>query len=276
MSESSSSKLNADKDHQRIAGADGKTAFVIVPAEEYALLMQTVDAAREMVHVRAALGDKLGDRLVDRLGGKDGVPATVAHRIADGENPVRVWRESRGLKAVALARAAGISPAYLSEIETGKKDGTFRTMAAIARVLSVSLDDLAPPADDDSRKARERSALVEGVRAQVRMLVNLVTGPVDFNTAAVRRAVTTLAADAVTLKANGGSAEPWLEDVLTGVRAVLDLIDKAESDIIATAARAQSELEGIVTQPGFMPSAELATRAMPDVETAAPSATAAE
>jgi hypothetical protein len=149
-------------------------------------------------------------------------------------------------------------------------------MAAIARVLNVSLDDLAPPADDDSRKARERSALVEGVRAQVRMLVNLVTGPVDFNTAAVRRAVTTLAADAVTLKANGGVIEPWLEDVLTGVRAVLDLVDKAESDIIATAARAQSELESIVTQPGFMPSADLASRNSGEPDAAAPSATAAE
>lgn len=272
MSESSNSKMNGDKDHQRIVGADGKTMFIVVPAEEYALLTQTVDAAREMVHARAMLGG----RLVDRLGGHDGVPATVAHRIADGENPVRVWRENRGLKAVALARAAGISPAYLSEIETGKKDGTFRTMAAIARVLNVSLDDLAPPADDDSRKARERSALVEGVRAQVRMLVNLVTGPVDFNTAAVRRAVTTLAADAVTLKANGGGEEQWLENVLVGVRAVLDLVDKAESDIIATAARAQNELEGIVTQPSFMPSASLAGRAAPESEIPAPSATAAE
>lgn len=272
MSKSLDQENSGAKTHQRIAGADGKTLFVVVPADEYALLTQTVDAAREMLNVRAALGD----RLVDRLGGKDGVPAKVAHRIADGENPVRVWRESRGLKAVALARAAGISPAYLSEIETGKKDGTFRTMASIARVLNVSLDDLAPPADDDSRKARERSALVEGVRAQVRMLVNLVTGPVDFNTAAVRRAVTTLAADAVSLKANGGSAEPWLEDVLSGVRAVLDLVDKAESDIIATAAHARSALEDIVTQPGFMPSAELATRSAGEPEAVTQSATAAE
>ncbi len=132
MSESSNQKIAGDKDYQRILDADGKTLFVIVPGNEFELLMQTVDAAREMIEVRAALSS----RLVDRLGGQDGVPATVAHRIAEGQSPVRVWRESRGLKAIALARAAGISPAYLSEIETGKKDGTFRTMAAIARVLN--------------------------------------------------------------------------------------------------------------------------------------------
>jgi transcriptional regulator with XRE-family HTH domain len=276
VSESSVDKNADGKAPQSIKGADGQTQFVVLPAEDYALLMQTVEAAREMMSVRGAMGDKI----VDRLGGKNGVPATVAHRIADGDNPVRVWRESRGLKAVALARAAGISPAYLSEIETGKKDGTFRTMAAIAQVLNVSLDDLAPTIDDDGRKTRERRALVEGVRAQVRMLVNLVTGPVDFNTAAVRRAVTRLAADAVSLKANSAEqesgGEAWLDDVLQGVRAVLDLVDHAESDIIATAARAQKSLEEIVTQPGFMPSSEQVVRTQTDDGAKSQSASAAE
>ena len=268
---------NADgKDTQLIVGADGAAQFVVLPADEYELLMQTVAAARKLIGVRATIDEKIADR----LGGKDGVPATVAHRIAAGVNPVRVWRESRGLKAVALARAAGISPAYLSEIETGKKDGTFRTMAAIAQVLNVSLDDLAPPVDDDGRKVRERRALVEGVRAQVRTLVNLVTGPTDFNTAAVRRAVATLAADAVSLKANSnvieGDGEPWLDDVLKGVREVLDLVDHAESDIMATAARARKALEAIVTQPGFMPSPEQVVRNTLEVAAAAQTVSAAE
>lgn len=260
MSASGTGKDPSNKDTQTILGADGEAQFIVLRAEEYELLIQTVAAARKLMGVRATIDDKI----IDRMGSKNGVPATVAHRIAAGSNPVRVWRESRGLKAVALARAAGISPAYLSEIETGKKDGTFRTMAAIAQVLNVSLDDLAPPVDDDGRKLRERRALVEGVRAQVRTLVNLVTGPTDFNTAAVRRAVTTLAGDAVSLKANSnvveGDGEPWLDDVLKGVREVLDLVDQAESDIIATAARARKELEAIVTQPGFMPSSDQVVR----------------
>ncbi|MDO8289761.1 MAG: helix-turn-helix transcriptional regulator [Parvibaculum sp.] len=276
MSEPLVDKNTDGKEPQSLKSADGQTQFVVLTAEDYALLMQTVEAARELMNVRAAIAGKI----VDRMGGKDGVPATVAHRIAEGHSPVRVWRENRGLKAVALARAAGISPAYLSEIETGKKDGTFRTMAAIAQVLNVSLDDLAPPIDDDGRKTRERRALVEGVRAQVRMLVNLVTGPVDFNTAAVRRAVTTLAGDAVSLKANsteyGVDGEAWLDDVLKGVRDVLDLVDHAESDIIATAARARKALEDIVTQPGFMPSAEQVVRPLNDGDVERQAASAAE
>ena len=245
-----SANVSGDKTHQRILGADGRVQFVVVPADEYETLMRVRRAADELDRTHAALAD--------RLGGGTGAPAAVAHRIADGENPVRVWREVRGLKAVALARAAGISPAYLSEIETGKKDGTFRTMASIARVLNVSLDDLAPPADDDRRRARERVALVDGVRAQVRLLVGLVAGSADFNTAAVRRTVTTLAADAVALKAQSCNPDGWLDDVLAGARSVLDLVDKAESDIIETASKAQRALEEIVRQPTFMPPADAA------------------
>ena len=259
MSEPATTKEEGPREPLHLKDANGHTQFVVISAEDYALLTQTVEAARELMDVRAALKTNL----VDKMGNKGGIPATVAHRIAEGENPVRVWRENRGLKAVALARSAGISPAYLSEIETGKKDGTFRTMASIARVLNVSLDDLAPPIDDNSRKERERRALIEGVRAQVRVIVNLVTGSVDFNTAAVRRAVTTLAGNAVSLKANiaevGGDDQSdllWLDDVLDGVRQVLDLVDHAENDIIETAARARTALEEVVTQPGFMPSAD--------------------
>jgi len=230
-------------DHQRISGPDGETLFVLVPAADYDTLRR---AAEDLEDLRAA-----GATLALGSDGPAPVPANVAHRIADGENPVRVWREHRGMKAIELARAACMSAPYLSEIETGKKDGTFRTMAAIARVLSVSLDDLAPPVDEDDRRAREQAALIDGVHAQIRKLVALVTGPSDFNTASVRRAVTTLAADAVAQQAQGIGRDGWLDGVLDGVRAVLDLVDRAEGEIIGTARQARRELEEIVSGPDF-------------------------
>lgn len=233
----------AKRDHQKILGADGEALFVLVPAAEYDELCRAADDIEDLRAAGATLA--LGSE------GPAPVPAIVAHRIADGENPVRVWREYRGMKAIELARAAGMSAPYLSEIETGKKDGTFRTMAAIASVLCVSLDDLAPPADEEDRRARERAALVDGVRAQIRKIVALVTGPSAFDTGAVRRAVTTLAADAVSLKAQEPHAEDWLGEVLEGARAVLDLVDRAEGDIIGTARQARRELEEIVSGPGF-------------------------
>jgi transcriptional regulator with XRE-family HTH domain len=233
------------KDHQKISGADGETLFVVVPIADYDALCRAADDLEDLRAAGATLA--LGSE------GPAPVPAVVAHRIADGENPVRVWREFRGMKAIELARAAAMSAPYLSEIETGKKDGTFRTMAAIARVLSVSLDDLAPPADEADRRARERAAMLDGIHAQIRKIVALVTGPSDFNTAAVRRAVTTLAADAVSLKAEGLGSQGWLDGVLEGVRSILDLVDRAEGDIIGTARQARRELEEIVSGPEFRP-----------------------
>jgi transcriptional regulator with XRE-family HTH domain len=69
---------------------------------------------------------------------------------------VRVWREHRGLTVEKLAKAAGISQPYLSQIETGRRDGTFKVMAALARALKIDLDDLAPSAGEKPVFVRKR------------------------------------------------------------------------------------------------------------------------
>jgi DNA-binding XRE family transcriptional regulator len=76
------------------------------------------------------------------------VPASLVRRLAAGDNPARVWREHRGMTQRALADAAGISPALMNEIEAGKKEGSIRTLLAIARALRLDLDDLVAWADD--------------------------------------------------------------------------------------------------------------------------------
>ena len=70
------------------------------------------------------------------------VPFTLVKRIADGEHPVRVWREYRGMRAGELAIAAGIASSYLSDIENGKKPGSINAMKRIAIALDVTIDDL--------------------------------------------------------------------------------------------------------------------------------------
>jgi hypothetical protein len=41
------------------------------------------------------------------------IPAEVVYAKLDGDNPIKVWREYRGLTQQQLARAAGISTPYL-------------------------------------------------------------------------------------------------------------------------------------------------------------------
>ena len=71
------------------------------------------------------------------------LPVDVVERLVAGEHPVRIWRQHRGLSVRGLAEAAGIDPAYLSQIETGKKPGSLKALKALASALAVSLDDLA-------------------------------------------------------------------------------------------------------------------------------------
>ena len=70
------------------------------------------------------------------------VPHAVVQRLVMGEQPVKVWREYRGLTQAALARAARITPAYLSQIETGVREGSVRVLTALARTLQVDVEDL--------------------------------------------------------------------------------------------------------------------------------------
>ena len=62
--------------------------------------------------------------------------------LLDGLAPVKVYREYRGLRAGELAKKAGISQGYLSEIESGKKSGSLSVLTRIAAVLDVELRDL--------------------------------------------------------------------------------------------------------------------------------------
>jgi len=59
------------------------------------------------------------------------------------ESPVKIMRKHRGLTQAELAKKAGISRPYLTEIETGKKDGSIRAMKSLAEVLGVSVGVLA-------------------------------------------------------------------------------------------------------------------------------------
>ena len=73
-------------------------------------------------------------------GGGDNLPDEVLDRItAREEHPIKILRKHHGMTQKALADAADISRPYLTEIETGKKDGSIRALKAIAEVFGVSV-----------------------------------------------------------------------------------------------------------------------------------------
>jgi DNA-binding XRE family transcriptional regulator len=94
--------------------------------------LQTAEARETEIGKQAARADYLPDELVMRL--------------IEGEHPVRIWREHRGLSAKALAEIAEVGRSYLVEIEGGKKPGSVAAYRRLASALGVTVDDLLPAA----------------------------------------------------------------------------------------------------------------------------------
>lgn len=108
---------------------------VVIPADDYRILLEKAEMLDDV-----AAYDRAKDALA--AGDEELVPAVVVNAILDGENPVRVWRQHRGMSQVQLAEAADISQAYLAQIETRKREGTLGLYRSLADVLGVDLDDL--------------------------------------------------------------------------------------------------------------------------------------
>jgi DNA-binding XRE family transcriptional regulator len=99
---------------------DGKP-FVLVPMHDYRRLVNGTNVAES----------NLPDDLLDQ--------------IAMGQShPIKIIRKFRGMTQHDLAAAAGLSRPYLTEIETGKKEGSISALRLLASALGVSIDLVIP------------------------------------------------------------------------------------------------------------------------------------
>jgi DNA-binding Xre family transcriptional regulator len=119
---------------QKITTPKGER-LIMMSEEEYEDLLDQIDEAAGVAAV---------DRFKRKLaaGEEELLPSEFVDRILDGANKVLAWREYRNVSGKQLAEAAGITQAYLSQIETGKRDGTVGTMKKIAEALKIGIDDL--------------------------------------------------------------------------------------------------------------------------------------
>jgi DNA-binding XRE family transcriptional regulator len=118
----------------QIIEKNGKPEWAVIPYQEYQRLVaeaEMLQDVRDYDEAKLALAN-----------GEELIPSRVTYALLDGENPIRVWREYRGLTQQQVAEAAGISKPYLSQLESGQRKGTTEVLQAVAKVLNVSLDDL--------------------------------------------------------------------------------------------------------------------------------------
>jgi DNA-binding XRE family transcriptional regulator len=110
--------------------------MAVLPIDDYERLLEIVEDKADSV--AAAVAEQR------RLDGEEYLPAEMVDRIIDGESALRVWRNHRGLTLDQVAKAAGTSKAFLSEIENGKGRGSPSLWRKLAEALDVSADDILP------------------------------------------------------------------------------------------------------------------------------------
>jgi DNA-binding XRE family transcriptional regulator len=123
------------KENVQVIEKDGKPEWAIIPYETYIKLVEEAEMLqdiRDYDSVKAAI----------ERGEEELIPGEVVYAILDGENPIKVWREYRGLSQQQVANMIGISTSYLSQIEAGKRTGSTEVLKTIAKALDVTLDDI--------------------------------------------------------------------------------------------------------------------------------------
>jgi len=110
---------------------DGQPAFAILPYDEYQTLLAAQDALKE-----------INDSSSIRAKRRAELPPVLTERLKAGENPIRVWREHRGLKQKELAAQIGITAPYLSQLEKGDRKGSVDVLRRLAVFLHLDLEDL--------------------------------------------------------------------------------------------------------------------------------------
>ena len=107
--------------------------MVIMPEAEYNRLIAHAEDAADI-----AMADSITARI--QAGTEEFFPNDIAKRLMlEEENPIRVVREYRGMTAETLAGEAGISRAYLTQIETGHRSGRTDVLKRLAQALKVDM-----------------------------------------------------------------------------------------------------------------------------------------
>jgi transcriptional regulator with XRE-family HTH domain len=88
-----------------------------------------------------------------------------ADALLAAKTPLAFWRKYRGLTQDALSKLVGVAQGFISEIENGSKTGDVQTLAAVARALEISLDDLVIPKPRQFPKSKSGRIFTKARRA---------------------------------------------------------------------------------------------------------------
>ena len=112
---------------------NGKPEWAVIPYDEYIKIQELIEDIEDKKDI-----EEYFELL--KSGEEQIIPSEVTFAILQGVNPIRAWREYKQIKVKELASRAGITPSYLSQIETGKRNPTIDTLKAIAEALAIDVE----------------------------------------------------------------------------------------------------------------------------------------
>ena len=121
----------------QIINQNNKPEWAVIPYNQYLKLVEKAELFQDIQDFDKA-------KAAIARGEEKLIPAEVVNAILDGGDAIKVWRKFRGLTQADLAQKIDISVPYLSQLESGKRKGSVDVLAAIAKALKVSLEELLP------------------------------------------------------------------------------------------------------------------------------------
>jgi DNA-binding XRE family transcriptional regulator len=109
--------------------------MVVLPKHEYDALLSALEDAEDVL---------VAERSLARIaaGQEELITSAEMEEYLDAPTPLAFWRKKRGLTQAALAKTVGVTQAYLSEIESGKKEARIGVLKDLAAALKVTVDEL--------------------------------------------------------------------------------------------------------------------------------------
>lgn len=114
----------------QIIKKNGKPEWVVLPYKDFEKINELLEDIEDIKDI-----EKYLKSVEDNA--EDVIPGEVTFAIIDDTHPIRAWRKYKNIKMNQLAKKVGISGAYLSQIENGKRNPTIETLKAIANALEI-------------------------------------------------------------------------------------------------------------------------------------------
>jgi len=128
--------------HQIIRDEKGRPAYAVLPWKDYVALVP--EAAEAALSDEELMDQALAEIAADPAGGGPWLSLDLVERLANGESPIRIYREHLGLTQAQLAERIGTNRVYLAQVEGGRRTGSLKLRRKLAEQFGVDLDDLEP------------------------------------------------------------------------------------------------------------------------------------